>query len=181
MTKPLLLAAAVFSASLPIAAALAQPPGRGGEHHPAFSAADAAAFMNARIAALKAGLAPTPAQEKLWPTFEAAFREFAKERAAGAAELREKKEEAREQHDMLAMMRAGGKALAARGAEMEKLADAAKPLYESLDEAQKRRFGVLLHMMRRPFGQHMGPGPHMGPGQHMGPGSRPGDEPDGKE
>ena len=31
------------------------------------------------------------------------------------------------------------------GAELEKIADAAKPLYDSLDEAQKHRFGVLLH------------------------------------
>jgi hypothetical protein len=170
MTKHLLLSAAILSASLPISAALAQSPGRGGEHHAAFSAADAAAFMNARIAALKAGLELTPAQEKLWPSFEAALRDMDKARR----ELREKTKEAREQRDMLAMMRAGGKLLAARGAEMEKLADAAKPLYDTLDEAQKRRFSALLHMMRRPFGpQHMGMGPGgMGPGR-MGPGPRP--------
>jgi hypothetical protein len=34
----------------------------------------------------------------------------------------------------------GAKRLAARSAELEKLADAAKPLYESLDDAQKGRF-----------------------------------------
>jgi hypothetical protein len=41
---------------------------------------------------------------------------------------------------------------------MEKIADAAKPLYDSLDDTQKRRFGMLLHMMMRMHGhmEHMG-------------------------
>lgn len=169
MTKHLLLTAAILSLSLPISTLRAEPPGRTGDHQRPFSAADAAAFTNARIAALKAGLELTPAQEKLWPAFEATLREMAKERAARRGEWQEKGKEAREKGDMLAMLRMGGKALAARGAELEKLADAAKPLYETLEEAQKRRFGVLLHMMRQPFGpHHMGPQPHMGQG--MGPG-----------
>lgn len=180
MTKHLLLTAAILSLSLPISAASAQPPGRGPEHHPAFSAADAAAFTNARIAALKAGLELTPTQEKLWPAFEATLRDIAKARAERLGEWREKREEAREKLDVLAMLHAGSKALAARGAELEKLADAAKPLYDSLDEAQKRRFGVLLHMMRQPFGpRHMGPGPHQGMG--MGPGPHPDDDSDDKD
>jgi hypothetical protein len=40
----------------------------------------------------------------------------------------------------------GAKRLAARSAELEKLADAAKPLYDSLDDAQKGRFRVLMHI-----------------------------------
>jgi hypothetical protein len=40
----------------------------------------------------------------------------------------------------------GAKRHATRSAELEKLAAAAKPLYDSLDDAQKRRFGPLLHM-----------------------------------
>jgi len=180
MTKPLLLTTAILSLSLPISLALAEPPARGPEHHRAFSAADAAAFTNARIAALKAGLELSPAQEKLWPAFEANLRDIAKARAARLGEWREKREEAREKPDVLAMLRVGGKALAARGAELDKLADAAKPLYDSLDEAQKRRFGVLLHMMRQPFGpRHMGQGPHRGMG--MGPGQAPDDDSDDKD
>jgi len=176
MTKPLLLTTAILSLSLPISMALAEPPGRGPEAHRAFSAADAAAFTNARIAALKAGLELSPAQEKLWPAFEATLRDIAKARAARAAEWREKSKEAHENRDMLEMLRTGGKALAARGAELEKLADAAKPLYDSLDEAQKRRFGVLLHMMRQPFGPR-----HMGPGSHMGSGPQHEDDSDDKD
>ncbi len=180
MKKHLLLTAAILSLSLPISTAFAEPPGRGPEHHRAFSAADAAAFTNARIAALKAGLELTPAQEKLWPAFEATLRDNAKARAARLGEWREKKEEAREKPDVLAMLRAGGKALAERGAELEKLADAAKPLYDTLDEAQKRRFGVLLHMMRQPLGpRHMGRGPHRGMG--MGAAPQQDDESDDKD
>src|SRR5216684_4272300 len=39
---------------------------------------DRAAFTDARIAAVKAGLKLTPDQEKLWPPVEAAVRDFAK-------------------------------------------------------------------------------------------------------
>ena len=35
--------------------------------------------------------------------------------------------------------------LSARASDLEKLATAAKPLYDSLDDAQKRRFAVLFH------------------------------------
>ncbi len=43
--------------------------------HVRFSDADRAAFLDARIAALHAGLVLTPAQEKLWPSVESALRE----------------------------------------------------------------------------------------------------------
>ena len=46
--------------------------------------------IRARIAALKAGLKLTPAQEKNWPALETALREQAKARAARIAEWREK-------------------------------------------------------------------------------------------
>ncbi len=36
--------------------------------------------------------------------------------------------------------------LSARAAGLEKLADAAKPLYDSLDDSQKRRFAILFTM-----------------------------------
>jgi hypothetical protein len=176
MTKHLVLCAAILSASLPVSASLAQPaPGRG-EPKPGFSTADYAAFLNSRIAALKAGLELTPAQEKLWPALETTIREIAKSRQ----DLREKTKEAREHGDLIAKMRVGAKAIAARGAELEKFADAAKPLYDSLDEAQKHRFGVLIHVFNQPIRPHhfgsVGPG-HRGPGG-PGPGPRPEQAPD---
>ena len=47
----------------------------------------------ARIAALKAGLRLTPAQEKNWSALETALRDVAKDRAARAIEWREKAQE----------------------------------------------------------------------------------------
>src|SRR5262249_54586738 len=49
-------------------------------HHPRLSAEDRAAFVDAKIAAVKAGLKLTPDQEKNWPTVESAVRDFAKQR-----------------------------------------------------------------------------------------------------
>src|SRR4249920_58305 len=46
--------------------------------HMRLSPEDRAAFVDARIAAVHAGLKLTPDQEKLWPPVEAAVRDFAK-------------------------------------------------------------------------------------------------------
>src|SRR6201995_4630778 len=46
--------------------------------HMRMSPEDRAAFADARIAAVHAGLKLTPDQEKLWPPLEAAVRDFAK-------------------------------------------------------------------------------------------------------
>jgi len=46
--------------------------------HMRMSSEDRAAFTDARIAAVKAGLKLNPDQEKLWPPVETAVRDFAK-------------------------------------------------------------------------------------------------------
>ncbi len=65
--------------------------GGGGHRHHHLSAEDRAAYLDARIAALKAGLELTPDQAKNWPAFEQALREMAKLRAErrAAREARE--------------------------------------------------------------------------------------------
>ncbi len=150
-------AAVVASASLLFlghsSGAFAEPPEHGGEHHQV-SAEDRAAFEEARIAALKAGLKMTPAQEKNWPAFETVLRDVMRVRIARMAEWREKAKEHHERPDVIEGLRQGAKGLAARAAEMEKIAEAAKPLYDSLDDAQKRRFSVLLHATAHKHG-HM--------------------------
>jgi hypothetical protein len=122
-----------------------------GTHRPRFSAEDFAAFTDARIAALKSGLQLKPTQEKKWFALETVLREKAKTRAVRAAESREKAEEPHEHHDIIEGLRERAKQLEANSVELEtiavefkKLADAAEPLYESLDDAQKRRFEPLL-------------------------------------
>lgn len=147
MRNHILIAATAAFLALPNFASnvLAAPPEGAGAHAPQFSPEDFAAFTDARIAALKAGLKLTPAQEKNWPALETALREQAKARAAHFAEWREKSNEPREHRSVIEGLQQGSKHLAARSEALGKLADAAKPLYDSLDDAQKRRFGPLLH------------------------------------
>ncbi len=137
-------------------------PEHSGDHHE-ISTEDKAAITDAHIAALKAGLKLTPAQEKNWPALEAVLRDVAKARAARMAEWHEKAKEHHEHPDLIENLRQGAKAMTERAGELEKIADAAKPLYDTLDEAQKRRFGMLFHVMARMHG-HMG---HMGNMGHM--------------
>ncbi len=47
-------------------------------------------------------------------------------------------------------MRRGAEFMGERAADLKKLADAAQPLYEKLDDGQKRRFAMLLRTGMRP-------------------------------
>jgi LTXXQ motif family protein len=113
------------------------------EQHSRFTAEDRAAFLDARIAALKAGLELNAGQEKNWPTLETAIRDLAKERAERMKAWREKRDEEQDVDAMERLTRMSDR-LENRAADIKKLETAAKPLYDSLDDAQKRRFGVLL-------------------------------------
>ena len=111
---------------------------RGGERWRP-NAEDLRAFGEARLAGLKAGLTLTPEQEKNWPTFEQAAREYGKMRADRMAAMRD----ATRPDDPVERLRQRATALTDTGVALKKLADATDPLYKSLDENQKRRFGVL--------------------------------------
>ena len=165
MNKRILIATTAMALILPSLSSrvLAAPAEQANEYHQ-LSADQVAAFTDARIAALKAGLKLTPAQEKNWPSLETALREVAKDRAARAVEWREKAKEHHEKRDLIEGFRLGAKHLSARGAELEKIADAAKPLYDSLDDAQKHRFGVLLHEVFKHHDHHTHWGVH--PDEH---------------
>ncbi len=120
-----------------------------------YSAEDAKAFVDARIAALKAGLELTPAQEKNWAPVEAAIRDQAKQRAERFAEWREKRKEQKgERPDALERLQRVSERLSTRADNLKTLAQASKPLYDSLDDAQKRRFGRLL--MASIWSRHQG-------------------------
>jgi hypothetical protein len=144
------------------------------EHRHRLSAEDMAAFADARIAAMKAGLQLDPDQAKNWPPFEKALRDL--------AQLRIERKQARENatqggsasttpttpFDRL-QHRAEG--MAKKSAALKRLADAGAPLYLSLNDAQKNRFKILAHMLRPhrhrfAFNQGGGPG---GWQQHFGP------------
>lgn len=160
MKKILAGTVALSLAGAGLALAQQTPPNDAPRHRP--SAEDVAAFTDARIAALKAGLRLTAEQEKHWPAVEAAIRDLAKERAERMKEFAERRAERREVRrsdnarpapDAIGRLRRGADALATRATALKKLADAADPLYQSLDQDQKRRFAVLLRMGGRP---HMG-------------------------
>jgi hypothetical protein len=111
---------------------------------------DRAAFTDARIAAVKAGLKLTPDQEKLWPPVEAAVRDLAKLRIdranARMNAQRDDSQDAQKPEDPVARLRERADTMATTAAAMKKIADAADPLYKSLDDGQKRRLAILTHM-----------------------------------
>jgi zinc resistance-associated protein len=106
-----------------------------------FSDADRAAFLDARIAALHAGLTLTPTQEKLWPAVESALRETHKVISDQRAARRNGQRPA----DPVAWLQRVSDNTMARGEALKKLADSAGPLYSSLTEEQKNRLPILLH------------------------------------
>jgi len=113
---------------------------------------DRAAFVDARIAAVHAGLKLNADQEKLWPPVEAAVREFAKLRIDRAnARMNGAPGAADKPEDPVARLRQQAEDMGASSAALKKIADAADPLYKTLDEGQKRRLAVLTRH-RGPFG-----------------------------
>ena len=98
---------------------------------------------------MKAGLKLTPDQEKLWPAVEAAVRDFAKMRIDRAnARMNAEKDsssDAQKPDDPVARLRERADRLAAGAAVLKRIADAADPLYKTLDDGQKRRLKVLTH------------------------------------
>ncbi len=120
-------------------------------HHMRMNPEDRAAFTDARIAAVKAGLKLTPDQEKLWPPVEAAVRDFAKlriDRANARMNGPPQSQDQQKPADPVARLRERADTMASTAAAMKKIADAADPLYETLDEGQKRRLAVLTRMGR---------------------------------
>lgn len=164
-------------------------------HRPPMNAQDRAAFVDARIAAVKAGLQLTPDQEKNWPPVEAAVRDFAKQRidrANARASERDARRAERDQkgaenrgpdqasqgsnRDPVARLRERADNMAATAASLKRIADAADPLYKTLDDGQKRRLAILTRMSGphgwrgHGFKHGFGPGGDFGPDRDQGPG-----------
>ena len=133
--------------------------------HERMSPEDRSAFIDSRIAAVKAGLQLTPEQEKNWPPVEAAVRDFAKQRidrANARASERDARRAERDNDakgdkpqdraaqgrdfDPVGRLRERADTMAATAAGLKRIADAADPLYKSLDDSQKRRLRILTRM-----------------------------------
>jgi hypothetical protein len=181
--KTLLAGTAVLTiAGSTLAYAQQGPGGRGGERgpHARMSAEDITAYGDARIAAVHAGLKLSAEQEKNWPAVEAALRDMAKQRS----ERFTARASADKPADPIARLSQRADAMTQQGAALKKLADAAGPLYTSLDDGQKKRLMVLAKLggdgrpgMR---GHRGGPGGKHHGGKHHERGSMGPDGPAGR-
>jgi hypothetical protein len=146
MKTPLLFALALATslataASMtPVNAQAPQAQQQGQDEEQDATSADKAAFFNARVAALKAVLALTPDQEKLWAPVEAAIREANKT----VAEHVQKMHAGPEPTNALEMLNAMADTEIARAQALKKFVTAAQPLVASLTPAQKRRIPAFL-------------------------------------
>jgi hypothetical protein len=101
---------------------------------------DRAKVVDARIAALKAGLKLTPDQEKNWPAYEAALRNLAK--------LRVERYQEQKSENPVERLRQRAEDLSSASAALKQLADAEEPLLDSLDDAQKHRLATFARVAR---------------------------------
>ena len=114
-----------------------QPPGgRDGGRRWQPRAEDRAAFLDARLAALHAGLRLTPDQD---------YRELAAQRGERINPIRDDGDRA---SDPIQRAQRQADALTKSGEVLKRYADAAAPLYQSLDDGQKQRFAVLSRVGR---------------------------------
>jgi Spy/CpxP family protein refolding chaperone len=154
MKQTILAAAAAFALAGSAAAYHAVAAPVGAEGPAAQRMAEAGFVLDAKLAGMKAALKLTPEQEKLWPPFETAVRDGVKLRMEAMRDMREQMR-GPDRPSPIAMMTEMSDRLGKASEALKKVADTAKPLYDSLDEGQKSHFGPLLRMLRE-GGQHHG-------------------------
>ncbi len=109
-------------------------------------AADRETMLDAKLAGMKAGLQLTPDQDKLWAPFESAVKDAAKARMGAMQQMMQSREQD-EHMSPIDHLEAMADRLSQGAADIKKIADAAKPLYASLDNSQKHNFGMLGRML----------------------------------
>jgi hypothetical protein len=102
-----------------------------------------AVLLDAHLAGMKAGLKLDETQAKAWPAFEAAIRDAAKAHADRWNETRARME-AGQRPSPIERLTLMADHLDKNSVELRKVAEAGKPLYNSLSEAQKLAFGPLM-------------------------------------
>jgi gas vesicle protein len=98
----------------------------------------------ARTAHIKADLRLTPEQEKNWPGFESAMSDMGKRYGDRQTAVQADRTQQKAPSDVIEQLRDEAQFLSERSADRKTLADAAQPLYASLDDQQKRRFAKEL-------------------------------------
>jgi hypothetical protein len=185
------LATATSFAALP---AIAQQGGGDGPRQSGLEQVDREALVDARIAAIRAGLRLTAEQEPLFAPVEQAVRDMAAQRMTRWSEMRERRaemrgmsrEERREQraerqaeHDFMDRLQMRADRTAEQATQLGSLASAMNPLWDALDENQQRLLPVLMqdtmgghggHRMAgyQQRGQHGMMGRHGGRGEGRG-------------
>ena len=115
------------------------------------NASDRNTLSDMRIDLVKAALQLTPEQEKYWPAVENAIRARAEDRKARLAKIGEtvgkRADESRVEvlrnRDPIAFLQRRSEALAQRSADLDKLAEAWQPLYNTLSQEQRQRMAAL--------------------------------------
>ena len=147
MKRTLLAALFVGVLSAPVLAVAAegdqQPSGAEPMQH---WAADRETMLDAKLAGMKAGLGLTADQEKLWSPFESAVKDADKSRMDAIGQMMRMRAEG-ERMSPIDHLDAMADRLSQGAANIKKIADAAKPLYNSLDKSQKHKFGMLGRML----------------------------------
>ena len=115
------------------------------------NATDRNTLTDMRVDLVKAALQLTPEQEKYWPAVESAIRASAEDRRARIAKIQEtvgrRVDESRidnmRNRDPIAFLQRRSQALAQRSADLDKLAEAWQPLYNTLSQEQRQRMASL--------------------------------------
>jgi ABC-type transporter Mla subunit MlaD len=115
------------------------------------NATDRNTLTDMRVDLVKAALQLTPEQEKLWPPVESVIRANAEDRRARIAKIQEtvgvRSDQSRmdvmRNRDPIAFLQRRSQALAQRSADLDKLAEAWQPLYNTLTQEQRQLMAAL--------------------------------------
>jgi len=144
-------ATALFVTTSPLAYAQTPPSSSPPER---LSGLDSNRLTDLRIDLVKAALQLTPEQQKLWPPVENAIRARAEDRKARFEKIAETMgkradESSADSRDPIAFMERRAEALAQRSVDLNKLAEAWKPLYKTLSPEQRQRMVALAVFVLR--------------------------------
>ncbi len=112
-------------------------------------AADRGTMLHARLAGMKAGLGLRADQENLWNPFASAIEDAFKSHMEAMQEMMKTHEGGQRMSPVDRMDFTAGR-MAEGAAKLRTISEAAKPLYASLDDTQKRNFEVLGRDMVMP-------------------------------
>jgi hypothetical protein len=111
--------------------------------------ADRETLLDAKLAGVKAALGLTSDQEKLWGPFESAVKDASKARMDAMQKMMQTRDQ--DQHmSPVDHLQAMSERLSQAAADVKKIADAVKPLYDGLDASQKEKFTLLGRDMLMP-------------------------------